>query len=518
MSRKGYTHEVLVFGQENQNDIQILREIRYATVGSGFDPLTLSGPINVAGPINVSGQSPTGGSSTFETKICCPDVPNTPLNELQPLRTLTVLLDQKPEDFQRFRIIVEWASNSTVGVVLGTLRREWIIETPKTALSCIALTCAFNNNQINPLEGFEMLRFDWSSEQQLEQRLSETFALPLFDQEGFEFDEIALEGPKNIHFTGFRSWAAPLRHEEIQAHFTDKFSWGTEFPLDEAYTKLQQPDGSEPEFVEDLFDLEENPFPQTAWSKQPRSREKELLISAWDSFALRNTNSIHADLLWKNTVTCESWPNNPYETPVQTLSQTFTVEAIDPKWDETGAREKIRTFPGEGRTEISPVEQSAADWRFGIEFSPTSAIDTDLLRGLSELSPLDTWIGAPETLFSKNYPQLEDWRNTYFGRRTLHTKTDEPDILCDEGRLYGPIKYLPAMRLHRWIRMNLRGLIEELIPFNVDYLGFNNIIEPLATERAKVQYPGADRYLDPLQRLEPLGLRLVVLNALMKRF
>jgi hypothetical protein len=511
MSRQGYTHEVLVFGQENQNEIQILKEVRYLVTG-GFDSLTVSGALGLSDTLTISGQSNQTGSTTFTTGLCCPPVPNTPEIQLIPIRTFTLFLDQKFADFQRFRIVVEWDSTSSVGVALGELRREWIVETPKTALSCVAVTFAFSNNVIDPLQGFESLRFDWASEQ-LEERITQNFILPLYDAPGNEFSELILEGPKEIRFTGLRSWAAPLRHEEIQAHFTDKFSWGTEFPLDEAYTKLQQPDGSEPQFVEDLYDLEENPFQESAWIKQPRSREKELLISAWDSFSLRNIPE-----QWRNTVTCELWPENAYGGSLEVDHQTFRTNTLDPKWDETGTREKIRTFPGEGRTEISPVEQPAADWRFGIEFSPTSAIDTDLLRGMSELSPIDTWVGAPENLFTQTYPQLRDWQNTYFGRRTVRSQTGHPEIICDEGRLYGPIKYLAAMRLHRWLRMNLKGFIEEMIPFNVDYLGFNNMIEPLATERAKVQYPGADRYLDPLQRLDPLGLRLVVLNALVRRF
>jgi hypothetical protein len=368
---------------------------------------------------------------------------------------------------------------------------SWDVQTPGGALQSISVTSKV-------LDDEEEVGFFWFSPG--EEALSRTFRVP-----SATWEELETEGPIGHRFTEFRTWRTALRDNEIRQHQIDPLSWGSEYPSDEAYDALAVP-VAKPEFKLDLFDNPLNNFSESAYTFRPNSREKPLLASSWSSFSLRGG----ADQ-WMNAVTEETEPLVD-----EVLEQSFFLNVLDPRWDESTIRSvgenRIRAIDD---TEISPAGQSAADWRFGIEFSPTGTLDIDQLRGHTDLGlSMDEWVGAPENLFSQRYVTLEDFRNSYFGR----VFSINPIEATERGRVAGALPYLQSMRLHRWLHAQLRELIDELIPFNVAYLGFNNIIEPHVTERAKVVYPGSERYLEPLQRIEPSGLRLTILSALVRRF
>jgi len=303
-----------------------------------------------------------------------------------------------------------------------------------------------------------------------------------------DFNELELIPPVGIPVTNLRIWKSPLKEIELERHSRDIFNWGTEFPNDESYISKEIQTNSDPEFVKDFFS-EEFEFPENSRTYQINSRKNKILEFALESFMLRNQTTKWVDIV----------KNQEIDIDLNKIKQIqIFSRSLDSKWDESSQNEGVRIFD-EIKNEISSVEQPVADWRFGIEYSPNYALDLDQMRGLSSFNSINEWVGNPELLYTQRYPALEDWRDSYFNRTE------------------GPLKYLKAMKLHRWINANLRGLIEKLIPFNVNYLGFNNVIEPHASERTKIKYPGVERHLDPLGRLDPTAFRVLILSGTMRR-
>lgn len=553
MNSNGYTYEVVFIEGDTVSDggalelpVQILSENRFVGGTAELpDPIYITGTIVL--PDGSTWTLPVAGSADSGSLIlehpCKPNVPITDTDDLTLARTFILELVELAEDHQTFRIFVSWTTDSATGATLGALEREWFVETPRRGANFVALTFEFNHSTGDPLSSFESVRFQWSSDNpyggrrlpstsageiinkplSLEhENVEEVFRLPLLENKGDEFVEVDTRGPLGIPFSSFRAWAAPLRAEEVRSHQMDWLAWGTEFPLDEMPSRATTPQDGLNQPSEDPFD--DGTFPARAWIEQARSRRRRLLLSSWDSFALRGLEDAPFNPLgddapeerrWKNSITPEV-----FEISEEDFVRPFTFlhNSWEANWDESNALDPIRTFLDEIKNEINPTEQPVGDWRFAIEFSSQSATARDLMRSMSDITRIDDMVGAPEWLSSASYPMLRDWSRNYFGSRVLKEQGMGPAVECNVGRLFGPLQYLQAMRLHRWLWANLRGCIDELIPFNVSYLGFHNIIEPLPHERAKVIYPGSDRYLDPLDRLDPQALRLVILNGLIRRF
>lgn len=551
MPKEGYSYEIVFLGDDPDTGVddvqlpaQVLSEVRYRTGDPEIPPAISSGAQGgtVTMPLGEYWTLPTGSLETTESIIaetpCHPSYPVTELSDLSENRSLLLELWRIGDDHQTFRLSIKWDADSPTGQALGPIEREWFIETPRRGANFIAMTFEFSHSEASKASSFEALKFFWSSEvidsggeegALREEVREETFRLPLYEDPGDEFNEVATEGAIGLPFSEFRAWATPLRDAEVRAHQMDWLSWGVTFPVDEGLFPGEAPGDGVNDPSEDPFDPDN--FPARAWLQSAKSRRQRLMISSWDSFTLRGQEdapqnaftedgSTPENRVWQNTVTPEEWALGPSDV---VLAQTFRLSSIDQHWDDSVKFNPIRSFGNEIRNDINPTEQPVADWRFSIEFSPTSAISRDFLRGLSDAQRLDDWVGAPEWQAAGDYPALRDWANGYFGSRSQKIRSNsslssEERIDCDRGRLWGPITYLEAMRLHRWLWMNLRGLIEELIPFNVSYLGFHNVIEPLPHERAKIRYPGSNRYLDPLERLDVSELRLIILDALIQRF
>lgn len=294
-----------------------------------------------------------------------------------------------------------------------------------------------------------------------------------------------------IPITNVRVYRMPLSPSEVFRHFSDAHSWGVNYPIEEQYLSRDIPNNGAVDYKEDIFDGD---FSDNTWEPSARSRKRRILKSSYDSFGLRDKTEM-SEYSWYNTVTSDF-----IELDNKIYNYSANFEILDPKWDEASNTDKVIADLNNVLYDKDDVNLNISDWRFGIEYSPTSALDWDQLRGMSNMRNIDNWVGAPENLWSDSYVDLEEYRKMYFNRKI------------------GAFEYLHLMKLHRWLFSNLRNTIDKLIPYNVAYMGFNNVIEPHATERCKVKYSGSDRFLDVQNRLSPSSLILSIIDAQMNRF
>jgi hypothetical protein len=305
------------------------------------------------------------------------------------------------------------------------------------------------------------------------------------------WDNLFFVSANGLPITNVRAYRVPLQPEEIKRHLEDSHSWGVANPIDEQYLSSDLATTYQPEYKEDIFDGEFSDFP---WDPNPLSRNRRLLKSSYDSFGLRDKVGL-SEYNWYNTVTPQFIE---LENEIINFSTDFKI--LDPRWDESSNTDKVIADLNNIVYNKDDVELNISDWRFGIEYSPTSALDWDQLRGMSTMRSIDNWVGAPENMWADVYPDIEEYRKIYFERK------------------FGSFEYLHLMKLHRWLYSNLRNTIEKLLPYNISYLGFNNVIEPHATERCKVKYSGSDRFLTPQNRLSPAALILSIIETRVNRF
>ena len=171
------------------------------------------------------------------------------------------------------------------------------------------------------------------------------------------------------------------------------------------------------------------------------------------------------------------------------------TNAIDPYFDESSTDQKIRVNSWDNETysqqyggkfgesyTIDPFDNSFDDNRFGIEISTSKAINDDIILMIGGHEPLDNLYGNPADAFSLEYTGERHLRDIYFNRLT-----DAP--------IYNNV-FLFA----KWFELNLEKMIEQVVPFNTNFLGSNFVVESHVLERKKIKYGWSDIYLSRDQR------------------
>jgi hypothetical protein len=170
--------------------------------------------------------------------------------------------------------------------------------------------------------------------------------------------------------------------------------------------------------------------------------------------------------------------------------ERFDYSMIDPKFDEGGTTNKIRIrswqkyenvlkYGGEVAPlyELPPSEKPTDDTRFAIEISSVQALNEDMIGIFATLDLLDNALGAPELLFSQDYPDLRLLRDVYFQRLT------------------DKVKLKSFFEFFKWFDTSVGIIIESLVPRKTKFLGVNFVIESHMLERAKFNYNYSDVYL-----------------------
>ena len=182
-------------------------------------------------------------------------------------------------------------------------------------------------------------------------------------------------------------------------------------------------------------------------------------------------------------------------------------EMIDPYFDEpsTDLKVRVRSWETEGYSEkyggttqpvyvVDPSEEPFDDNRFSIEISVARALDEDMTLLFGGHEVLDDLYGNPADLFSQEYTGMRQLRDLYF------------------NRLDGPVSFKNVFLFAKWFESNIERLIEQIIPYNTDFMGVNLVVESHLLERNKLRYNWADIYLGENDRRGlrgTLGLSLV---------
>lgn len=190
------------------------------------------------------------------------------------------------------------------------------------------------------------------------------------------------------------------------------------------------------------------------------------------------------------------FPNNSQVIDPERYYYSF----ISPKFDEASTTNKVRIRSFEQYenvqntpwAQVAPVyeiprnEQPTDSTKFTIDFSVVEALNQDMVNIFATLDELDNILGAPELVFSPDYPGLENLRNVYFNRLT------------------DKINLKQFFEFYKWFDTNIGTFVSQLIPKKTKYFGTNFVIESHMLERPKFEYLFNELYLGDSNRT---GLR-----------
>ena len=118
------------------------------------------------------------------------------------------------------------------------------------------------------------------------------------------------------------------------------------------------------------------------------------------------------------------------------------------------------------------------DNRFLVEVSTSQALDEDIMKIFGTFEEIENAIGAPQTTFFDEYPDMRHLREIYF------------------NRLGSKINLSTFFNFFRFFDDTLTSLIAIVLPQNTNFLGVKFIVSPHALERGKFKYFGENSYLD----------------------
>ena len=173
------------------------------------------------------------------------------------------------------------------------------------------------------------------------------------------------------------------------------------------------------------------------------------------------------------------------------LGDIYGYSYLSPYFDEYSSTEKIRIrgfneleylkdapYATIGPAyELPPGETPQDDVRFSIEFSLIDALNKDIINMFANHDVLASAIGAPELMFSPDYPDLEKLRDIYF------------------NRLKDKMNFRNFFEFYKWFDLSMSNFIEQLIPRKTRFKGMNFVIESHILERHKVEYKSNEIYL-----------------------
>lgn len=188
-------------------------------------------------------------------------------------------------------------------------------------------------------------------------------------------------------------------------------------------------------------------------------------------------------------VVCSDQFINPFK------PETFFHQILNPKLESGVAENKVRvrSFTENNNLEnyngfaaplyeIPANEEPNDDKRVEIETSIVQALNDDIITIFSSLDSFNNYIGAPEHYFSREYRDLRNLRRIYFNRLT------------------DKIKISTFFQFFKWFDETIGDILEELIPYNSQFMGTNFVIESHMLERSKFTYSHHDMYLGLLDR------------------
>lgn len=189
------------------------------------------------------------------------------------------------------------------------------------------------------------------------------------------------------------------------------------------------------------------------------------------------------------------------------VPQTFRFSYLSPKFDESASSDKVRIrgfldydmVQSTPWAEQAPVytipraEQPMDNERFSIDFSVTDALNQDIMTIFATLDEIDNAIGAPELLFSDDYPDLAVLRKNYFNKLT------------------GQMNIKGFFEFFQWFDTNIGTFVSQLLPRKTRFLGTNFLVEDHVLSRHKMKYHFEDMYLGESNRI---GLKDTILLQL----
>ncbi len=178
-------------------------------------------------------------------------------------------------------------------------------------------------------------------------------------------------------------------------------------------------------------------------------------------------------------------------------AEIFDFSYFSPYFDEASTNEKVRVRGYQNQSlvdstpwaGVAPVydivksEEPTDDVRFVVEFSLIDALNRDIVNMFATLDALDNALGAPELMFSPDYPDLARLRNVYF------------------NRIKSRLNFKAFFEFFRWFDTSIGSFIEQLLPRKTNFRGTNFVIESHMLERHKVQYHSEEIYLGEANRV-----------------
>jgi hypothetical protein len=197
------------------------------------------------------------------------------------------------------------------------------------------------------------------------------------------------------------------------------------------------------------------------------------------------------------------------------VGELFNYSYLSPMFDEAATDDKVRVrsflssdlvkenpgavdAPSYLSNDIFIQEEPQDDLRLSIEFSMVDSLDKDMISMFSTLDVLNNMLGAPELMFSPDYPDLENLRDVYF------------------NRLSGKPDFRKFLEFYRWFDTSISSFIEQLIPSKTLYKGTNFVVESHMLERHKNMYRHSENYLGERQVVEDSLLVQQIVGKLKK--
>lgn len=176
--------------------------------------------------------------------------------------------------------------------------------------------------------------------------------------------------------------------------------------------------------------------------------------------------------------------------------ELFAMSYLSPYFDEASSNEKIRvrSFQNQDLVDATPwagvapvyeivkSEQPTDDIRFSVEFSLVDALNRDIVTLFATMDALDNALGAPELVYSPDYPDLVRMRDIYF------------------NRIQDKLNFKAFFEFFRWFDTSIGTFIEQLIPRKTRFKGTNFVVESHMLERHKLEYLSNEIYLGEADR------------------
>jgi len=187
--------------------------------------------------------------------------------------------------------------------------------------------------------------------------------------------------------------------------------------------------------------------------------------------------------------------NFPIEQDV-VVGEIFDLSYLSPYFDEASNDEKIRirSYQNQDLIDATPWAQTAPvyelvkseqptdDVRFAIEFSLIDALNRDIVTMFSTMDAMDNALGAPELVFSPDYPDLDRLRLIYF------------------NRIKEKLNFQAFFEFYRWFDNSIGTFIQQLVPRKTRFKGTNFTVESHMLERAKQEYLYSEIYVGESNR------------------